>query len=486
MSSDGRSALSAGGRSPIGRGEPRGLLIAAPTSGAGKTTLTLALARALVLRGTRLAVGKSGPDYIDPAYLGAAARAQEPAITLDAYAMSDGTLTALAGDALAAAAPTANGPHRAAGGLLLVEGAMGLFDGAPAPGPAGRCGAAADLAAALGLGTVLVIDAARQGATAAVVAQALLRRAAAQGAPALGCILNRVGSPRHERLLRQALEGEGIRCFGAVARDPALTLPARHLGLVQAREQADLESFLNRAASAAAAGVDLDALCAAAAPLALNAAASELGASPSAPPLLAPPLGQRIAVARDDAFAFLYPHLLNGWRRAGAALSFFSPLADEAPAPDADAVYLPGGYPELDAPRLSAAERFRDGVTSAAARGAAVFGECGGYMTLGAGLTDADGRRWPMLGLLPLETSFAERRLALGYRRLEALPAAAALFGAAKTFTGHEFHYATTVREGQAAPLFRAADAEGADLGPHGLASGRVAGGFAHLISLSD
>jgi cobyrinic acid a,c-diamide synthase len=194
-----------------------------------------------------------------------------------------------------------------------------------------------------------------------------------------------------------------------------------------------------------------------------------------------PPLGQRIAVARDDAFLFAYPAVLEGWRRRGAALSFFSPLADESPDPMANAVYLPGGYPELHAGRLAAAGRCLAGLRRAAAAGAAIYGECGGYMLLGETLTDPDGTTHRVAGLLPLETSFAERRLHLGYRRARLL-GDTPFGGRGARFRGHEFHYATTVRSGGADPLFDLWDPCGADLTAGGLRRGTVFGSFIHLI----
>ena len=190
-----------------------------------------------------------------------------------------------------------------------------------------------------------------------------------------------------------------------------------------------------------------------------------------------PPLGQRIAVAKDIAFAFAYPHLLEDWRDDGAEISFFSPLADEGPGKHVDAVFLPGGYPELHAGRLAAAENFRAGM-AAAARGALIYGECGGYMALGDMLIDAEGDRHRMLGLLPLTTSFAQRKLQLGYRLLTPL--------GGTPWTGrlsaHEFHYATIVSEGAGDRLFAAADPSGAPLGSVGLRRGNVMGSFAHVI----
>ena len=197
------------------------------------------------------------------------------------------------------------------------------------------------------------------------------------------------------------------------------------------------------------------------------------------------PLGQRVAVARDTAFAFAYPHVLDGWRAAGASVSYFSPLADEAPAADADAVYLPGGYPELHAGRLAGCTRFLDGLTAAAARGVTIYGECGGYMVLGQGLEDADGRRHALAGLLPLESSFRVPQRHLGYRRAAVL-AAGPLGAAGAAFRAHEFHYARILgAEGPAeTALFRVTSAAGGAAELAGQRHGSVMGSFLHLIDL--
>jgi cobyrinic acid a,c-diamide synthase len=196
-------------------------------------------------------------------------------------------------------------------------------------------------------------------------------------------------------------------------------------------------------------------------------------------------LGQRIAVAQDRAFGFAYSAVLDAWRAAGAAIAPFSPLADQSPDGGADAVYLPGGYPELHAGELAAATRFLDGLRAAAARHASVFGECGGYMVLGESLTDGDGVAHRMAGLLPVETSFAARRLHLGYR-VAILADESPLGETGTTFRGHEFHYATVLDEGPGRPLFEAKSAAGADLGPCGRVDGTVSGSFIHLIDLVD
>ena len=191
-----------------------------------------------------------------------------------------------------------------------------------------------------------------------------------------------------------------------------------------------------------------------------------------------PPLGQRIAIANDTAFAFSYPHLLDGWRRSGAELLPFSPLNDEAPDKSADAIFLPGGYPELHGGTLGGNTGFLGGLTTSANTGALIYGECGGFMVLGEQLIDAEGENHTMAGLLPVATSFEKRKLHLGYRRLECigpLPFAGRL-------RGHEFHYSTLLSQGGGKPLFSASDAANRDLGPIGLCKGRVMGSYAHVI----
>jgi cobyrinic acid a,c-diamide synthase len=431
-----------------------GLILAAPASASGKTTLTLALLRHFRRSGKRIASAKAGPDYIDPAFHGAASGT--PCLNLDAWAMRRETIAAL----VALLERDAE--------LVLCEGAMGLFDGA---GSAGR-GSTGDLAALTGWPVVLIVDVAGQAGSAAALLRGFMSHR--PDVPVKGVIFNRVGGPRHaavlENTVRTALPELPI--LGHVPRLAELALPERHLGLVQASEHPDLDGFLNRAAELVSAALDLDLLQS-------LASRSSLAALPPAQPM--PPLGQRIAVARDVAFAFAYPAMLAGWQSAGAELKFFSPLADEAPDETADAVFLPGGYPELHAGKIAGSARFLQALRDAALRGAAIYGECGGYMVLGQGLVDASGERHAMAGLVPLETSFAERRRELGYRHAK-LAASGPLGAAGAAFRGHEFHYATIVNEGEGTPLFAATDADGAALGAAGRVRGRVMGSFMHLV----
>lgn len=437
-----------------GRG-PRGLILAAPATGQGKTTLLLGLIGVLRARGLAVAALKVGPDFIDPGFHRAAgARA---CFNLDHWGMRAATRAAIIGAASAAA------------DLVLVEGMMGLFDGAGG----GAGGSTADVAAETGWPVVLVIDAGPQAQSIAALAQGFARFRADVGVA--GVVLTKVGGPGHRKLLGDALAAAGISVFGMIGHDPSLALPERHLGLVQAREHA-LGSVLARAAGAVGEGVDLEALTAAArpAPTARSAALAAL-----------PPLGRRIAVADDAAFAFAYPHLLASWRAAGAEVAPFSPLADEAPPTDCDAVFLPGGYPELHAGRLASSRTFRAGMRAAAARNVAIYGECGGYMALGEALIDADGRAHEMLGLLPVTTSFAAPEMRIGYREIT-LAADTPLGPDGARFRGHEFHFARVVAEARDAPLFEVADVDGEDLPDAGLRRGSVCGSFLHLIDSDD
>jgi len=430
----------------------RGVILAAPASGSGKTVLVAGLLRLLLRRGISVAAAKLGPDYIDPAFHAMAGRA--PCLSIDLWAMRPTTVEGLL-DRLILSAE-----------LVVVEGVMGLFDGA-----ADGSGSTADFAALSGWPVVLVVDARGQAASAG----ALVRGFASHrpGLAIAGVIFNHVGGATHGEILRRAVGPLGIPVLGCLPRDEAFSLPERHLGLVQASEHQDIDRFLNAAANRLEGLLDVEAFLA----LASAATASKARSLDCT----VPPLGQRIAVAKDAAFAFAYPALLDAWRAAGAEILPFSPLADEAPQDDVDSVYLPGGYPELHAGRLAGNASFLCGLRDVADRGATIFGECGGYMTLGAGLTDQAGVRHAMAGLLPLESSFAERRLHLGYRQARVI-SDGPLGTAGAAYRCHEFHYATIIDEGPGDALFDCTDARGQSLGASGRSRGRIFGSFLHLI----
>lgn len=428
-----------------------GLMIAAPASGTGKTTVMLGLLRALVEDGLTVQPFKSGPDYIDPAFHRAACG--RASFNLDSWAMEPGML-----DAIAARAAGAD--------MVLAEGSMGLYDGVAIPGACGN-GASADLARRMGWPVVLVLDVSGQAQSAA--ATALGFRHLDWSLPFAGVILNRVASPRHERLVRRGMEDAGLPVLGALPRRGDLTLPERHLGLVQAIEHPDLHAAIAEYAAFLRTYADLGAIRAA-------AAASRSGSDG----VLPSPPAQRIALAQDEAFSFTYPHLLEGWRDAGAEILPFSPLANEAPAGDADLVWLPGGYPELHAGRIASAERFQRGLrTHAETR--PVHGECGGYMVLGDALIDKSGLCHRMAGLLGLVTSHAQRRMHLGYRHAELLAPLAGM-AAGTRLRGHEFHYSTIIEQ-RDAPLARVTNADGIEVAESGSCRGHITGTFFHLIA---
>ena len=431
---------------------PPGLLISAPASGTGKTTLTLGLARAFRDRGLVVQSFKSGPDYVDPAFHRAATG--RASFNLDTWAMAPGMISGLLKKA-----------HGA--DLILAEGSMGLHDGVAVQGEIGT-GASADLAILLNWPVILVIDVSGQAQTAAAVAAGLASYR--KGLTLAGVVLNRTASPRHERLVRAGMASAGIKVFGALPRHAAIQMPERHLGLVQAEELPELEPLLTEAANFIAAHLDLDAILAAARP----------GTPPHGPAGKITPPGQRIALATDAAFSFIYPHLVDAWRAAGAEILAFSPLADQPPDSQADMCWLPGGYPELHGPRIADAANFRKGLkTFAETR--PVHGECGGYMVLGQGLIDKDGQRHEMTGLLGLETSFATRKMHLGYR-LATLVGPIPGHAKGTRLRGHEFHYSTILTQPDAA-LAQVIDAEGSGVPETGSRRGNASGAFFHLIA---
>lgn len=430
-----------------------GLVISAPASGVGKTTLTLALARAYRNRGVRVQCLKSGPDYIDPAFHAVATG--RASVNIDSWAMAREAIAHLAG-------------RGADADLVLAEGSMGLFDGVAARGVSGT-GATADIAEMMEWPVLLVIDPSGQAQTAAAVAAGL--RDFRAGVRLAGVVLNRVASARHEALVRNAMAGAGIPVLGALPRHAEIALPKRHLGLVQAEEQAQIDGLIDEAARFVAEHVDLDAVLRSARVWSPRSAVRSLDITPP---------GQRIALARDAAFSFVYPHMLEAWRAAGAEIVPFSPLADEGPDPDADVCWLPGGYPELHAGRLAANRRFLAQLR-AFTETRPVHGECGGYMVLGAALTDVDGVRHEMAGLLGLETSYAKRRMHLGYRLAE-LAAPMPGRGPGARLRGHEFHYSTIIAQPDT-PLAVVRDATGAIVAETGSRRGCATGTFFHLIA---
>lgn len=419
----------------------KGFILAAPSSGSGKTSLTFGLLAALRKAGTAVQGFKVGPDYIDPHYHALAAG--RPCPNLDPWAMTPERMKSLltASDA----------------DLCVIEGVMGLFDGAQSGG-----GSTADLARTLGLPVVLVVDAKGMSGSVAALVHGFSRFD--PSIDVAGVILNRVGSDRHESMLREALQDSGIPVLGSLPRLPSLSWPSRHLGLTLPQELPDMDAQARQLASVMAKRFDLSAL---------HALARALPApgEPESAAAFFPSSAGSIALASDDAFRFAYPHWLTGREHR------FSPLANQRVPDDADFVFLPGGYPELHAAKLSKADAFWDSLRAAAARGVTIYGECGGYMVLGEALT-VNGTRFPMAGLLPVATHYTTGGArTLGYRSLTAPED----FWAGTALKGHEFHASSA--ECLAPPsLFHAADSRQASLGLHGHQISNILGSYIHII----
>ncbi|WP_420548687.1 cobyrinate a,c-diamide synthase [Curvivirga sp.] len=434
----------------------RGLIIAAPKSGSGKTLITLALLRAIRNRDIKVASAKIGPDYIDPAFHRAASG--HNCLNIDPWAMRPETRRNIL-DQLAE-----NNPE-----IIITEGVMGLFDGAK-----DGTGSTADFAAEIGLPVLLVVDVKGQSASAIATIKGFidLRDDVQIG----GVLFNNLGSLSHKDLIQQAMDKylPDLPILGYLPRHPDLEMPERHLGLVQAGEHSDLEGFLQIAANWISEYCDIDKLISISSSLQYR---NDEGVAD-----YIPPIGKHIAVARDLAYAFCYEGMLTHWRKMGAEISFFSPLLDEVPNEEADAVYLPGGYPELHAAKLAANENFLNGLRKAAKQEKFIFGECGGYMTLGRQIVDKEGVAHDMAGLLPVITNFQKRKLHLGYRKAE-LQHDCPLGKAGDVYLAHEFHYASTDEiDMSAETLFSTKDATNTPMGTVGLRVGSVMGSFIHLI----
>ncbi|EJF88921.1 cobyrinate a,c-diamide synthase [Bartonella tamiae] len=428
-----------------------GFMISAASSGSGKTVITLALMRALKNMGIKIAPAKAGPDFIDPAFHKAAIGTES--INLDCWAMRPDLVKSL------------SQYHTKTDKMLIVEGMMGLYDGA-----INGCGSSAVLAQTLDLPIVFIVDCARQSHSVAALVKGF--QSYMDGVHLSAILLNNIGSQRHEYMIREALKPLNIPVIGAVYKNKDLNLPSRHLGLIQASEYCELESFILNAAQIITQSVDLKTL------INLSQKRSDRYFPQTLPQFA--PLGHHVAVAHDDAFRFVYPHLLNGWHAKGAEISFFSPLNDEGPSLNCDAVYLSGGYPELYAERLSVAVHFKKVMKAKKNEGTRIYGECGGYMVLGESIEDSNGHHHPQLGFLPLKTSFKEAKLHLGYRTLKPKSS----FLGDKWFRAHEFHYASIVSQGHAQPLFEAFDALNKPLGYVGMHNKNIAGSFMHIMDI--
>lgn len=460
----------------------KGFILAAPHSGSGKTTVTLALLRLLARQNIPVSAFKTGPDYIDPGYHSQALMtephpASRPCYNLDSWAMPQD----LIGNII-------HQHPESAGQLHIAEGVMGLFDGSAIVTPRTEYrqatadshpiapGSTAELSLTTGWPIILVISARHQAQSLAALIHGFITfHPAIQIA---GILINHLASARHKLLIEQSLAHLEIPVLGYLPYWDEIALPDRHLGLLPAGEITALSDHMDRAADWLAQYCQIDSLLSLAKATDLSPPDQDIAA--------APPLGQHIAIARDAAFCFSYPHWLHQWHQQGRHISYFSPLADEAPHPQADAIFLPGGYPELHAETLAVGHHWQAGLHQAAAQGAWIYGECGGYMVLGHSLECAKGQDWPMLNMLPVRTSFRQRQRHLGYRLIHLADQQTPLAALGSCWRGHEFHYATILpdtdqqNESVFAHILHASQ-EGQSAQGH--QSGRILGSFMHLIA---
>lgn len=439
------------------------LVIGGTHSGVGKTTVTLALTLALRDRGVTIQPFKVGPDYLDPTYHALATGL--PCRNLDGWMMGEDGVQRSFGRASQGA------------GLSIIEGVMGLFDGA---GPTSREGSTAQVATWLAAPVLLVIDASGMATTAAAVALGCAQYD--PKVPLAGVIFNRVGSPRHLAWLKEAVErATTIRVVGGLPEETGIAIPERHLGLVSADRTILTEDMRSRLASLAREWLDLQAI--------MNLAERVPSLEVPAPALPRPTQPRRIGIARDEAFSFYYPDNLDLLEAAGAELVFFSPLHDDALPPGLDAIYLGGGYPELHAGGLAAGEPMRTAIARFGREGGSIYAECGGLMYLSRGLHTLDGARHAMVGLLPGDVQILPKRKALGYREVEALDDLPHLAKGERA-RGHEFHYSEWVDEpkptGELVRAYSVTGRQGNPAGVDGYRWRNVVASYIHLHFASN
>ncbi len=430
-----------------------GITISAPSSGSGKTTFTLGLLRALKNKGLKIQAFKNGPDYIDPTFHECAAGRKS--YNLDTWAMSEETLKNIISIA-------------SSSDLIINEGSMGLFDGVALRGASG-VGATFEISTKYGWPVILIIDTSGQAQSAAATALGFIKF---KEIPFAGVILNNVASARHERLIKSGMKEHQITVLGSIPRQKDLLMPERHLGLVQAEEQQNLEEKINKFAKIVENNINISKIL----DLAKCNTFFEKKKCFVSPP------GQRIAVAKDSAFSFIYPHIFEDWRLQGSELYFFSPLNNESPNKNVDFIWMPGGYPELYLEKISSSDKTKKSLRELSGK-VRIHGECGGYMALGDAIIDYKGKYHSMFGLLNLVTSFEKKKLHLGYR-------AAILknnnnkITNSKILRGHEFHYSSIIEQ-KDQELYNVYDASNKKVTETGSFKNKVSGTFFHLISES-
>lgn len=432
----------------------KGIVIGGTHSGAGKTTISLALMAALRHRGLRVQAFKVGPDFIDPGHH--ARVTGRPSHNLDGWMLERKENIRIFNR------------YASAADVVVVEGVMGLYDGYDG---AGEAGSTAQMAKWLGLPVLLCVDARSMARSMGAVALGFARfDPEIQWA---GLLANRVGSERHLMFLDQAMTMVPDMDFlGGLSRNLSITMPERHLGLVTAEEHPLSDDDVTVLSDWLESGLDVGRLLAGLPEITLSAGPSPSPAGPE--PLV------RLGVARDEAFCFYYQENLRRLQAAGAEIVFFSPIRDTALPDNLDGLYFGGGYPEMFGRELSENISLREAVARFGRSGRPIYGECGGFMYLGRELEDTQGKKWAMTGLLPVHFSMLPRLRSLGYRRIT-MNSATVLGPAGATARGHEFHYSEMTRYENMPQVYNSVDKENRRQEGRGFVKNNILGSYVHL-----
>jgi cobyrinic acid a,c-diamide synthase len=437
----------------------KGFIVSALSSDSGKTLITAALINLLQKKGYKIGSFKVGPDYIDPMFHQKIT--QDICFNIDLWGMPQTRVHATVRYLL---------DHN---DWVVGEGVMGLFDGSQS---VGFC--TADIATLMNLPIILIVNCHRLAETIFPIIQGMVN--SQKQFKVAGIILNQVGSKRHAEILSKSLQKIEVPILGYLPRLNDLVLHHRHLGLHQPIDIQHFQEKFDLISNLVAQYLDIDRLINI---IEKNSAVKNPSPQPlSFPKISLPVLGQRIAVAFDKAFSFVYPVLLESWRLAGAEIFLFSPLGHQQPPSHVDAVYLPGGYPELYLKEISQNRGFLNALKNLSDDSSTViYGECGGFMVMGQNIEDESGNLWPMAGLFDLTTSMQHKKLVLGYRRVQTLQKTI-LGPAGSHYRGHEFHYAKLTSVSSDQQLYRVLDNQAGQLGLAGLQRKKTIGSFIHLI----
>jgi len=426
------------------------LCISAPSSGSGKTIITSGLILSLRNRGYDVSSAKIGPDYIDKTFLSIATNKE--VFNLDSWAMNERTMDSIVHSCVSNS------------NFFILEGVMGLFDGSIT-----NEGSTASLVEKYKIPVVLIVDVSGQGQSVGALCQGFINYN--KNISIVGVILNCVSSIRHEKIIVDELNRLSIKVFGSIPKSNAIKLQDRHLGLIPAHENDNSQSIINESADLIEKNINLEDL------ISLTKTNIMI---PKVNNFFSPNLGQHISIARDEAFCFIYEHMLKQWKIENREISFFSPLLDETPSNSADGIFLPGGYPELFSKKLSTNNIFKKAMQDAGKKDKLIYGECGGYMVLGKSIINKAGEEHDMLNMLNLVTSFKKPKLHLGYRRVQFM-SDFAFDNKENFYRAHEFHYSNIMIE-EGKPLFSVCNSDNVKIENAGLIDKNIMGSFIHLI----